>query len=56
MFFKVGVLKDLQNFTGKHMLWSLFLINLRLQLCLKETPTQVFSCEISKIFKGEHLF
>ena len=30
-----------------------------LQLCLKETPTQIFSCEISKIFKNnfftEHL-
>ena len=44
------------------MLWSLFLINPegQLQLYLKETPTQVFSCKICDIFKNayfkEHLF
>ena len=42
------------------MLWSLFLINPEgLQLFLKETPTQVFSCKICDIFKNayfeEHL-
>ena len=27
MFFKIGVLKFFKNFTGKHLCWSLFLIN-----------------------------
>ena len=26
MFFKIGVLKDFTNFNGKHLCWSLFLI------------------------------
>ena len=34
MLFKVGVLEYFENYTGKH-----------LQIYLKETPTQVFSCE-----------
>ena len=29
MFFKVGVLKNLANFTGKPFCWSLFLIKLQ---------------------------
>ena len=44
------------------MCWSLFLIKLqaiRLTALFKETPTQMFSCEISQIFKNtfftEHL-
>ena len=28
MFFKIGVLRNFANFTGKHLLWSLFWINL----------------------------
>ena len=32
---------------GKHLCWSL-----QLQLYLKETPTQVFSCKYSKILKN----
>ena len=43
MFLKIGVLKNFANFTGKHLCWSLFLI---------ETPTQVFSCKICEIFKN----
>ena len=42
-FFKIGVLKDFANFTGKRQCWSLFLI--------KETSAQVFSCEICEIFE-----
>ena len=30
MFFKIGVLKDIANFTDKHLCWSLFLIKLML--------------------------
>ena len=30
MFVKIGVLKNLANFTGKHLCWSLFLIKLQL--------------------------
>ena len=62
MFYKKSVLKNFANFTGKHLCWSLFLINLQdldLQLYWKETLTQVFSSEISEIFKytyfKEHL-
>ena len=43
------------NFTGNHLCWSLFLIKLQtwdLQLYLKETPTNVFSCEMCQIFKN----
>ena len=29
MFFKIGVLKNIANFTGKHLCWSLFLIKLQ---------------------------
>ena len=39
MFFKIGVLKNFAVFAG-------------LQLYLKETPVQVFSCECCKIFKS----
>ena len=53
VFLKIGILKSFANFTRKH--WSLFLKNLqseRLATSLKKTPTQVFSCEIYKIFKN----
>ena len=72
MLFKKGVLKNFALFIGKHLWWSLFLIHLQalrpvfpsylnfiMQLYLKETPAQVFSCEYCKIFKNtyfeEHL-
>ena len=45
VFCKKGVLKDLSYFAGKHLCWSLF---------LKETPTQVFSCEIWEISKSTY--
>ena len=63
MFFKMGVLKNLTNFT-KNLCWSLFYFDkftfLKLPAALlKKTPTQVFSCEIWEIFKNtfftEHL-
>ena len=40
MFFKKGVLENFANFTGKHVLESLF------DKVLKRDPTQAFSCEI----------
>ena len=40
-----SVLKNLANFTGKHLCWSLFFIN----LLAWGTPTQVFSCEICRM-------
>ena len=55
MFFKIGVLKSFANFTGKHLCWSLFLKNLQaegLQLHKSKTPTEVFFCEVCKIFKN----
>ena len=54
MFFKIGVLENFTNFTGKHLCWSIFfnkVASLRPETLLKETPTQRFSCEISEIFK-----
>ena len=49
--------KYFENFLGKHLGWSLFLM--KLQFFKKETPVQVFSCEIRIIFKNtfftEHL-
>ena len=57
MFFEIGVPKSFSNFTRKHLSWSL-LKNLEaegLQLYQKKTPTQVFSCEVCKIFK-ERIF
>ena len=37
-FFKIGVLKNLTNFTGKHLRWSLFLIKLHVNFLIKFTP------------------
>ena len=58
MYFKMGVLKNFANFTGKHLCWSLFLIKV-LTNFIKNSPTQVFSCEMWKNFKNtfstEHL-
>ena len=58
MYFKIGVLKDFANFTGKHLCWSLFLIKV-LTNFIKNSPIQVFSCEMWKNFKNtfstEHL-
>ena len=48
LFFKTGVLKHFAIFTGKHLCWSLFIIN--------ETPTHVFSCEYYEIFKSSFLY
>ena len=64
-FFKIGALKIFSNFTRKQLCWSLFfnkVAGLRRKIykfIKKETPTQVFSCEICKNFKNtyfeEHL-
>ena len=49
---KNGVLKYFANYTGKHLCWSLFLIeSLGLQLFKKVSPAQVFSYGICEIFK-----
>ena len=47
------------NFTGKHLCWTFFLKNLQaqgMQLYLKKTPTKVFSCEVSEIFKNNFFY
>ena len=51
MFFKIGVLKDFANFTGKHLCWILFLRKFFTDF-IKNTPAQVLSYEICKIFKS----
>ena len=48
MFCKIGVLRNLVVFTGKHLHWSLFF--------KKETSTQVFSCEYCKIFQNSFFY
>ena len=53
----IVVFKNLAEFTAKHPCWSLFLKKLKasgLQLCSKETPAEVFSCELCEIF--QHTF
>ena len=46
-------LKILQNFSRKHLCWSLFLLQpSELQLYEKVSPTQLFSCRICEIFKN----
>ena len=60
VFYKKAAIKNFEIFTGKHLCWSLFLINLQAShfsgmpsgLTPKETPTQTFSCEYCKIFKN----
>ena len=52
-----AVLKNFAIFTGKYLCWSFFLIKLqdsRPITLLKETPTQVFSCEYYNIFKNTY--
>ena len=55
LFFKIGVLKNFANFTGEHLCWSLFLTKFFTDF-IKNTPTQVFSCEICKIFKNTSFY
>ena len=59
---KNGVLKNFENFAGKPLCWSPFLIRLQafsLQVLKKETLTQVLPCEACETFKNtyfeEHL-
>ena len=59
---KKRVMKNLANFTGKHLCWILILIKLqqiRPATLLKLDPTRMFSCEICAILKStyfeEHL-
>ena len=47
MFYKVVAFRNLVKFTGKRLCSRLFLI--KLQYHHKETPAQVFSCEICEI-------
>ena len=63
-FCKKSVPKNFANFTGKHLYWSLFLIQLKAQKACnfikKETSVQVLSREFCEIFKNtsftEHLW
>ena len=57
MLYKKAVLKNFAISTGKHLCWSLFLTKLLAYgpaILLKETPTQLFSCEYCKIFKNPY--
>ena len=55
---KKAVLKNFAKFIGKHLCWSLFLINLQTYkpaTLLEKTPTQVLSCECCEIFKNIYI-
>ena len=59
MFFKIGVLNSFPNFTAMHLCWGLFLKSLQaecLQLYLKKSSTQVFSCEVCEIFNNTFFY
>ena len=52
-----AVLKNFAIFTGKHLHWSLFLIELQVwgpATVLKETPAKVFFCAYCEIFKNTY--
>ena len=63
MIFKIAVLKNFTKLTGQKLCWSLFLIKLQalrpatlskrnsLEISM-DTLTQLFSCQICKIFKN----
>ena len=59
MFFKIGVLKNFENFTRKHLCWSLFLIKLQDCNFIKEAPHRFFPVKFAKSlrthFSTEHL-
>ena len=46
LLFKISVLKNFANLTGKHLCWSLFLLK------LQKTLTHTFSCKICELFKN----
>ena len=54
MFFKIAVLKNFTIYTGKHLCWSLFLIELQASgtATLLKRVQQVFSWEYCEIFKN----
>ena len=55
VFYKKAGLKDLAILIGKHLSWSLFLINLqpyKPAIYYNETATRVFSCEYCESFKN----
>ena len=51
---KIGVLKIFAILTGTHLCWSLLYVFAGISSwnVIKDTPTQVFSCEYCKIFKN----
>ena len=51
MFFKIGILKNFANFTGKHLCCSLLLTKFFTNF-IKNTATHVLFCEICKNFKN----
>ena len=63
IFFKIGVIKNFSNFTGKYLCWSIFLIKLqtwRPAALLRRGSNTGVSLEIGEIFKNtfftEHLW
>ena len=51
MFFKISVLKNFAVFTGKHQLWSLFLIKLQTWRSAKRLQHRCFPVNIAKFLR-----
>ena len=59
MFFKIGILKNFTNFTGKHLCWSLFFIKLACNFIKKRLQHRRFPVKSANFFRTaiftEHL-
>ena len=53
---KKGVFKNFTNFTGKHFVLESLAVKLKASNFIKkETPTQIFSCEICEISENTYI-
>ena len=52
MFFKIDVLRNFAEFTGKHQLWSLFLIKLQTWRSAKRLQYKCFPVNIAKFLRA----
>ena len=51
MFFKIGILKNFTNFTGKHLCWSLFFIKLACNFIKKRLQHRRFPVKSANFFR-----
>ena len=53
MFFKISVLENLANFTGKHLCWSLFKIKLACNFIKKRPQHRCFPVKFANFFRTD---